>query len=185
VDIAGAITKKITREDILVGAPLPDDSVTTDAIADANVTNAKLATGAGEPGGAWTTWTPTMTNIGTGLNYAKYTKIGRTVYFKMKYTLASASITGSVSFTLPVQATDADGGLAPLNSTVVLFDSSVGTAGRFLGYLVFGSSTEAIISIMDTGTSPYVKRDILSSTKPFPWASSDVIYIIGSYEATS
>jgi hypothetical protein len=42
VDIAGAITKKITREDILVGAPLPDDTVTTDAIADGAVIGGKI-----------------------------------------------------------------------------------------------------------------------------------------------
>lgn len=44
VDSAGVITKKITRSDLLAGADLPDDTVTTDAITDGSITTAKLAT---------------------------------------------------------------------------------------------------------------------------------------------
>jgi len=43
VDQAGAVTKKITRADLLKGTALPADTVTTPAIADASVTPAKWA----------------------------------------------------------------------------------------------------------------------------------------------
>jgi hypothetical protein len=54
VDIAGVITKKITRDDFLTGTPLPTSTVTTAAIADDAVTAAKIdwaSTGAN--GGIW------------------------------------------------------------------------------------------------------------------------------------
>ena len=41
VDMAGAVTKKITRADLLKGTALPADTVTTPAITDASVTPAK------------------------------------------------------------------------------------------------------------------------------------------------
>lgn len=43
VDQAGAVTKKITRADLLKGTALPADTVTTPAITDASVTPAKWA----------------------------------------------------------------------------------------------------------------------------------------------
>ena len=44
VDMAGAVTKKITRADLLKGTALPADTVTTPAIVDGAVTGAKIAT---------------------------------------------------------------------------------------------------------------------------------------------
>lgn len=46
VDNAGAITKKITREDLFKGTPLPADTVDEQAIEDESVPFPKLATGA-------------------------------------------------------------------------------------------------------------------------------------------
>lgn len=43
VDQAGAVTKKITRADLLKGTALPADTVTTPAITDASVTPSKLS----------------------------------------------------------------------------------------------------------------------------------------------
>ena len=45
VDIAGVVTKKIKRSDLLKGTPLPNNTVTTPAITDASVTAAKTAFG--------------------------------------------------------------------------------------------------------------------------------------------
>ena len=42
VDVSSATTKKITRADLLKGADLPNDTVTTDSIADGAVTGAKI-----------------------------------------------------------------------------------------------------------------------------------------------
>ena len=43
VDMAGAVTKKITRADLLKGTALPADTVTTAAISDEAVSGAKIA----------------------------------------------------------------------------------------------------------------------------------------------
>ena len=66
VDMAGAVTKKITRADLLKGTALPADTVTTLAIVDGAVTVGKLtnpykfcayrsATGPTVPAATWTT----------------------------------------------------------------------------------------------------------------------------------
>ena len=66
VDMAGAVTKKITRADLLKGTALPADTVTTPAIVDASVTVGKLtnpykfcayrsAAGPTVPAATWTT----------------------------------------------------------------------------------------------------------------------------------
>ena len=47
------------------------------------VTNAKLSTTAGEPGGAWKAWTPTFTGLTVGAGgtlTCAYTQIGKTVH---------------------------------------------------------------------------------------------------------
>ena len=45
VDVSASTTKKITREDLLAGAPLPADTVDTQAIYDGAVTAPKIAAG--------------------------------------------------------------------------------------------------------------------------------------------
>lgn len=84
-----------------------DDTVTTAKIADESITNAKLDTGAGEPGGAWDSWTPSWTNVtvGNGTVVAMYKKVGRTVSASVQVVGGSTtSFANSISFTLPVTA---------------------------------------------------------------------------------
>lgn len=54
---------------------------------------------------AWTSWVPTWTNltVGNGTVIAKRRTIGKTVTFRLKFTLGSTSVVGTVpTFTLPV-----------------------------------------------------------------------------------
>lgn len=59
-------------------------------------------------GVAWPTWTPTVTNTGgtisATVNFAKYTQIGKSVFWKISITVNSVSATGSLRFTPPVAA---------------------------------------------------------------------------------
>lgn len=77
------------------------------------VKNANLSTTAGEPGGAWTTWSPTITaETGTfttvSSSNAKYTRIGNTIIFKLTITITTAgTASGALFFTLPVNMSTA------------------------------------------------------------------------------
>src|SRR5690242_15835711 len=57
---------------------------------------------------AWTTFTPTWTNVTVGnasVNSGKYLKIGKVVWFRIDLVLGSTStVTGSVSVAFPVTA---------------------------------------------------------------------------------
>lgn len=163
------------------GALNTNNSVVTANITDTAVTPAKLQTGTGASW-AWQTWTPTFTNLTGGtLNYATYIQTGKIVTFKLKYTLAGAGISGSVSFTTPtgINPTGYSVGLDPINSTLLFTDASVSVTR--IGTLVYASTTTlAMRYISATDTS----INALGVNAPFTWAISDIIYVTGSYEAS-
>jgi hypothetical protein len=68
------------------GTTLPAGDIVTADLAAGAVTNAKLATSAGEIGAAWASWTPTWTNlsVGNGTMAGAYIQIGKTVHFRFK-----------------------------------------------------------------------------------------------------
>lgn len=157
-----------------------------DALADGSalqsgiITNDMFATGAGEPGGAWTSWTPTLTNLSGGtLQFAVYTQIGKTVIFRFLYDMLGANVAGSVDITLPLMAH------ANYSSSVV----SIGNAhfedanGSWaLGYsLIINNNTKMTPVIVNTGGT-YGLQSPLSSTAPFTWAGGDAISMQGAYQ---
>lgn len=124
-------------------AALIDAAVTAAKLADAIITNAKLSTTAGELGGAWQAWTPTITNSGGAItatvNFAKYTRVGKTIHFKIGLTVNSAT-PGLLSFTTPVAAAQLgefagagreDGVTGKISE--VLFKSSTSICAVFFG----------------------------------------------------
>lgn len=160
------------------------DSVVESSLTDGIVSNDKLKTGAGEPGGAWDTWNPTFTNLSGGtLNYAKYKEIGNKVSFRLKYTLAGAGVSGAVDFTLPVAMHSEiyANGWTPILSNVVFYDDN--TTARALGniYSVSGEATKVLINNIAADGTQAVGRS-LSSTVPFTWAANDLLLISGEYE---
>lgn len=84
-------------------------SVSGSKIANATITNAKLSTAAGELGGEWQTWTPTVTG-GSGMNTsavsvdeARYTRIGKTIFFSIRAVFTtSGSPAQTINFTTPI-----------------------------------------------------------------------------------
>ena len=155
---------------------LADNAVTTAKIGDGAVTNAKLSTTAGEPGGAWQYWTPTLTNHTGTINSARYTQIGKTVHFDLRVTITA--VTGGLVFTLPVT------GKAGVIENDRIFLSSLhmfdaGTAHHW-GILTGGSTTNTVELWYKNGTST---ATITSATGPFTWAAGDVYVATGTYEA--
>lgn len=71
-------------------------------IQDASITKAKLSASSGELGAAWTSYTPTLTNVSSGSPTGAYLLVGKTLHFR--FTLpngASATSAGTIKFTLP------------------------------------------------------------------------------------
>jgi len=134
------------------------------------------------PNTAWTAWTPTWTNltIGNGTQVAKYTQHGKLIVARLSLKFGStSSISGDVSFTLPVTSVTYDG-LATIQQLGggSILDS--GTA-QFHAVAMWGSTTTALVRVLFVGT--YVSNTLLSSTVPMTWAVNDEINLQFSFEA--
>jgi hypothetical protein len=135
-------------------------------------------------GGAWQSWIPVWTNlsVGDGTVVARYAQIGKSVFVRLSIVFGSTtSVSGSISFTLPVARIAYGGGLGltPLG-TALLWDSSAGVA--YAGRAGNLSTTEAqIFSHSVSGTA--VVAAAPSSTQPFTWAVGDEIDLELFYEA--
>jgi hypothetical protein len=129
---------------------------------------------------AWAAYTPTWSSTGTppalgnGSISGAYTKIGRTVLYRIILVMGSTSTfgTGAYTFTLPVAAI---GGSFPAGSMRIL-DAS--PAQQYMRH-VFQNSVTVVAGIGD-GASTFV-----AATVPITFATSDTIIIAGYYEAAS
>lgn len=125
---------------------------------------------------AWSTWTPTLTNLtlGNGTQVAKYAQIGKTVDFLWSLTLGSTSAVGSTpSFTLPVAASTDYPAYPPLFG--MLTDAS--TSSRAPAVVNLSSTTTIIVqyfSSLNTVAN-------IGSTVPWTWTTSDVLTVGGRY----
>lgn len=133
---------------------------------------------------AWSTWTPTFTNwnIGTGGSagtVARYIQIGKFVSFYLNSTLGTTgeSVTGGISFTLPVAGnTNAN--------FLVLGISSMKSAGLlYYGAASLGASSSACVMQVYLVSSTRVQAQAISSTVPATWTAGDTITVALSYEA--
>lgn len=159
------------------GCPIKDKLVVGGAAQ--GVANSSLDTTAGDLGGVWKDWTPTLTNLAGGtLNYAKYTQIGKTVHFRLQYTLGGAGVSGNVVITLPVTSIDYLTG----NYDIGLANCADTGTGNFAGVIKWVSTTTARPLVIQSGGT-YASYGALSSTVPFTWASTDILTISGTYEA--
>lgn len=130
----------------------------------------------------WTAWVPTWGNLTLGAStvVAKYARVGNIILFKLAITMgAGFSIGGSVSFSLPVTSV-AVTGVGENMSLVKLRDTSTTTS--YVGHLNHDSTTTAILKWPSVAGSALVDAN-LSSTSPFTWATTDLIFASGFYEA--
>ena len=134
-------------------------------------------------GGAWDTFTPTRTNltIGNGTEVSRYFVAPRLVVWRYVLTFGSTtSISGDVSFSLPV---DAASGSAEGAASAVLTLVDEGTTS-YLGHVRIGSTTTAQLRVW-RADSTYVSLSALSSTVPHTWATTDKIRFTLAYEGAS
>jgi hypothetical protein len=157
--------------------------------ATANDTPARLAVGAndlvltaasGETTGlkytgAWTSYTPTLTNLtlGNGNLDARYRQIGKMVDVYFRFALGSTSAVGtSPSFTLPVNGV----------SNSLIFNAYFQDFGTntFIGNLNYNGTSMTIFCANVAGTHPSFAS--VTATVPFTWTTNDFIHAIFSYE---
>jgi hypothetical protein len=141
------------------------------------VDNTKLSTTAGDIGGAWKDWVPTATNFDTAkatLNWAKYSVVGKTLHFKIKYTLTNTAVGTDPRFTLPVTIST-DGNIIG-SSTLV--DS--GTTA-YTGYTTIYDGTNITVKAHHVQGS-YIDQGQVSASAPFTWTSGDSLYLDGACE---
>lgn len=126
--------------------------------------------------GAWANWSPTYTNItvGSGTVVAKYKQIGKTVFFRFKFTYGSGSAVGAApTITFPVAPLS--GGLRDIVGQGMYDDDN---GSDYAGPIRGGATT----------MTPYFADSnsvlaALSSTLPFTWDTNDGLSMFGQYEA--
>lgn len=135
-------------------------------------------------GWAWQSWTPTFTNwtIGSGGSAgttAKYVQIGKTVFYRIKTTLGNTgeSVTGSISFSLPLTANAGYGIADPMSNIVRMGAAATG----YMGYVYIGSSTTGTLIPLSASGS-YVADSATSSSVPNTWTAGDYFVAQGFYE---
>lgn len=160
-----------------------NNSVVTANITDSAVTPAKLLAGTGSSW-SWQSWSPTWTNltVGNGSLASVYTQIGKTVIARISLVFgASTSISGTVSFTLPV--TSINYGLGGTAQPVVGWSWLEDTGNtNYQGNVSLASTTTGRVKVYTT-SSTYAGTADLSSTIPFTWGSGDSINVTIVYEA--
>jgi len=149
----------------------------------ASITNAKLATGAGEAGGAWTTYSPTITNftLGNGaITTARYTQVGKTVKVSILVTLGSTSAMGTQpTITLPVTATNTYVADRHNFGVANLTDATTADIMGIIGY----KSTTTVVLYAAQANSVYVQRINIDVSTPFTWTTNDRFSLEFEYEA--
>ena len=166
---------------------LPADDSVAQKVPSYNAAIMALA-GGFTTGAAWTSWTPTLTNIaigtgGSAANVGKYFRVGKLVVCRLSIILgtAGASVSGSVSFSLPVtRAANAGSAGGTAQGMARLFDTSAGTT--YEASVCNLTTTTSVVIAWDASAAA-VKQLVLSSTVPFTWAASDEINCQFWYEA--
>lgn len=133
---------------------------------------------------AWQSWTPTWTNltVGNGTQSAAYIQIGKTVHFRVGVVFGSTtSVGGTVSLNYPVTAA-AYSGSATVQTlgNAQFYDQSTGAVNK--GIFVYNSTTAGNAQYFNVSGSLIVATN-MGTTTPFTWATSDEVFITGTYEA--
>jgi hypothetical protein len=141
-------------------------------------------------GGAWSTWTPTFTNltIGNGTVTARFYRVGNLIHYRLKVVWGSTTSipSGGVTYTLPT-ATRSDyitgtvlSGYAHNLGQVALKDDSAGNI--YVGLSLLITTTTATIDI-NNSAGTYLTGNAISAAVPISWTINDSMAVEGYYEA--
>jgi len=133
-------------------------------------------------GGAWDSYTPTLTNItlGNGTLVGDYWRAGRGVFFKVKLTFGSTtSVSGQMVVGLPVAYAD---GNDIETAVALMYDASA--VARYVGKVQAITTTTVAANAINSSAT-YLTETTSSSTIPFTWTTSDILIVAGFYESAS
>lgn len=133
--------------------------------------------------GAWTSFTPSWTNLtpGNGTNTGSYIQIGKLVFVKTHFVMGSTSSMGSSpNITLPITAasTILSASNSPLGIVNVL-DSGI---ANYKGFVIYLSTTTASLIVGKTDGT-YLQDAGITSAVPMSWGTNDSLDTYFSYEA--
>lgn len=147
--------------------------------ASAAITFNKISGGSTTALAAWATWSPSLTNLSGGaVTYAKYVQIGKTVFFRFRYVLGGAGISGTPSISMPTSLNAGYSAADIVDAEVQLQDA---TGNYYTGKAIVASSTTIALYAQTSG-SAHSFLEAVSSTVPFTWANTDIITVVGTYE---
>lgn len=158
-------------------------------VSGSKVVNADFSTIAGQPGGAWQSWTPTWTGattnpvLGNGTLTATYLQIGKTVSWRLSLKIGSTTTTGSGlwSFSLPVNAHAAMLPSSGLGSGIgTWYGENPGTVGYGGSVVLATASTMAMSYTNNTSTGAQAQ---IRNNLPAAWSTNWFVLASGSYEA--
>ena len=136
------------------------------------------------PISAYAAWTPTFDNltVGNGTLTAQYVQIGKMVHWYLKLIFGSTtSITGAVRVTgLPIAPVSTDAAVAAIVQT----NYADASGDKFWGssHANNNNTTRIWLSPM-TISGSYIRSNAdLSSTVPFTWTTTDILYVSAVYE---
>jgi hypothetical protein len=131
-------------------------------------------------GGAWTSWTPTVTQSGSvtvTVTRAKYARYGRTIHFTCQVSVTgTGTASNPIYVSLPVTAVS---GVGEHGGSGYLYDSSSAT---YYPCVIVGATTTTFQMLGTASTAP-----TLGGGGGFTaaLASGDAIVVAGTYEAAS
>jgi hypothetical protein len=134
---------------------------------------------------AWTSWTPTWTNLTVGngtLNVAKYKQVGKTVHYRVRFTIGSTTSVGAApNFTIPVTAA-ADYNASASDPVGIgnLLDNG---NNQYPAMVLLNTTTTFQFRPFNSASTYAASGTSTQSTVPFTWGTNDVISISGTYEA--
>ena len=135
----------------------------------------------------WASWSPSWTNVsvGNGTEVAQYTQIGKTVHFYISLIFGSTtSVTGTIIVSSPVTASSGRTPFTAYNNVGLCVLRDDGAGSNLQGAVTM--STADLFRPRRYGVSGTdISQGTVNATVPFTWATSDVLIMMGTYEAAT
>lgn len=181
---ASDISTPISQLATVINGGIDDTNISAvsgSKIAAATVTNDKLSTTAGQIGGAWIAYTPTLTasttnpNVGaSGTVEGYYQQVGKTVNFRGNIVFSGAGLTaGSGTYTVALPVTPKDASATMPVGHLFLRDAS--TAMKLGGII----TATGLLQIYNSTTN----HGGVTNSAPWAWTTDDSLSFSGTYEA--
>lgn len=168
---------KITDTRVMI--TVPNNSVPAAALKAGIVDNTKLSITPGDLGGDWVAFTPSWTGItlGNATNVGYYTRIGKTIIFRVYLLLGStSSVTALIKLAPPVTTANYVGGFP-------IIGGAIAWASGIYPLILSWESATSIILLAESSSATYVSHVSTSATVPFTFAPGNIITADGTYQA--